>query len=159
VAALPLCLALGCQGSLEGNFPAQSGSGSGGSTSGSGGSGSGSGGSGSGGSGSGGSSTGCDAVAMVIKPSCATAGCHAGGAFDNPPNLAASNLGSVLKSMNATILCKDTKYLDPANPMSSVLYKVIAGTDCDQQMPSGNPFEGAVLTTNLACMADWISHQ
>jgi hypothetical protein len=154
VAALPLFLALGCQGSLEGNFPAQSGSGSGGSGSGSGGS-SGTG----GGSGSGGSSGGCDAVAMVIQPSCALAGCHGGGAFDNPPNLTASNLGSALKSMSATILCNGTKYVDPTNPMGSVMYKVIAGTDCDQQMPSGNPFEGAELTTNLACMADWISHQ
>ena len=159
LAALPILLALGCQGSLEGgNFPAQTGSGSGGSSSSGGSSGSGGSTSSGGSSGSGGSSAGCDAQAMVLKPDCATASCHQT-AGDYPPDMSGSDLGSVLKSKSATILCQGMKYLDPANPTNSVIYKVIAGRDCDEQMPYGKPFEGDELTTKLACIADWISKQ
>ena len=143
-----------CQGSLEGSFPARTGAGSGGQGTG----GSGTGGSGTGGSGSGGSSGGCDAVAMVLKPSCATLGCHQGGTFDPFPNLAATDVGAMVKGMKAMSRCKGDALADPSNPMQSVLYKVIAGTACEVQMPLGFPFEGDQLTSSLACMADWIAH-
>ena len=158
IAALPLFLALGCQGSLEGDFPAQSGSGSGGSTSGSGGSGTGSGGS----SGSGGASaTPCDVPTKVFKAhSCSNSGCHGGGGFDTPPNLAASDVGAMLKSMNASIDCSGMKYIDPSNPKNSVVYKLVAGPDCDNdRMPLGSPLEGTELTDALTCLEDWISKQ
>jgi hypothetical protein len=162
VAALPLLFGLGCQGALEGNFPAQSGtgnsSGSGGSSSSGGSTGTGGSTSSGGSSGSGGSSVGCDAQAMVLKPNCATMGCHKT-AGDFPPDMSGSDLGSVLKSKSASILCAGMKYIDPANPTNSVLYKVIAGKDCDEQMPYGMPYEGDELTTKLACMADWLSKQ
>ena len=164
IAALPLFLALGCQGSLEGDFPAQSGSGSGGSTSGSGGSGSG--GTGSGGTGSGGSGTGsggssgaaCDVPTKVFAVyACSNSGCH--GAGDTPPNLAASNVGSMLKSMNSASACSGMKYIDPSNPKNSVIYKIVAGPDCNDRMPLGNPLTGTDLTDALTCLEDWISKQ
>ena len=152
IAALPLFLALGCQGSLEGDFPAQSGSGSGGSTSGSGGSGTGSGGS---------SVAACDVPTKVFQAySCSNSGCHGGGGFDTPPNLSAANVGSMLKSMNATIDCSGMKYIDPSNPKNSVIYKLVAGPDCNNdRMPLGSPLEGTDLTDALSCLEDWIGKQ
>ena len=142
-----------CQGSLEGDFPARMGQGSGGQGTG----GSASGGSGTGGSASGGSSGGCDAVAMVLKPSCATKSCHAT-ALDVFPNLGAADVGAMVKVTKAMALCPDELLANPSDPMQSVLYKVIAGRDCGDQMPSGSPFDGDQLTSSLACMADWIAH-
>jgi hypothetical protein len=165
IAALPLLLALGCQGSLEGNFPAQSGSnGSGGSSTGSGGSSTGSGGgSGSGGSsGSGGATAAaCDVPTKVFMAhNCSNSGCHAGGVFDTAPNLLGSNVGSMLKGMTATLDCAGDKYIDPASPKNSVLYKIIATREaCMDQMPLGSPLEGSDLTNALSCLEDWISKQ
>ena len=154
VLAVPLLVS--CQGSLEGGpFPAMTGGPGSGGNLGTGGSGSG--GSGSGGSGSGGSIGGdCDAPAMIFKDktlACADASCH-GGSY--APNLSVSNLASTLKGMKATSLCEDENMVDPANPMNSVLYKVLVNDDCGGlgQMPLG----GTPLTaTQLACVADWIA--
>ena len=138
-------LLAGCQGSLEGEpFPAMTrGPGSGGD-------------SGLGrGSGSGGSIGGdCDAPAVVFKDKtigCADASCHGGGAA---PDLSVSDLGSTLKGMKAVILCGGEDMVDPANPMNSVLYKVLVNRDCGDQMPLG----GTPLSeSQLACVADWIA--
>ena len=96
-------------------------------------------------------------MAMVLKPSCAKSGCHAT-ALDSAPNLGAADVGALVKATKALILCPDEPLADPSNPMQSVLYKVIAGGDCGDQMPAGSPFEGDQLTSSLACMADWITH-
>jgi hypothetical protein len=90
---------------------------------------------------------------------CSQSGCHAGGTFDSPPNLAQSNVGAALKGMNASILCADMKYVDPSNPKKSVLYQVVATRDCSDQMPLGQPLEGDELKTVLSCIEDWISKQ
>jgi hypothetical protein len=120
----------------------------------------GSGGSGSGGSGSGGSTSACDVPNKIFKMyQCATSGCHAGGGFDITPNLSVANVGSALKGMESMIECSGTKYIDPSSPKNSVLYKVIAGKDCGDQMPYQNPLQGDELKNALSCMEDWISKQ
>jgi len=162
VLSLPLLLSLGCQGELEGNFPAQMGGGSGGSSSGSGGSDTGSGGSGTGsggsGAGSGGSSAACDAPAKVFKAkNCDLAGCHGGATFTAPSLAASADLGTMLKSQKGILGCEGDKMVDPAAPKNSVLYKRVSGSDCGAQMPFGSPLDGSELTDALTCLADWIS--
>lgn len=158
-ACLTVPFFIGCQGSLEGgSFPSMggtggSGTGSGGSTSGSGGSGSGGSTSGSGGS----SGTACDAPGTIFKAAapagCTAIGCHASGAGSNAPDLANPN-PSVLKSMNAMILCPNMKMVDTATPKNSVLYRVVVDDQCTVQMPLGGP---TLEQKDLDCLADWIS--
>jgi hypothetical protein len=61
--------------------------------------------------------------------------------------------------MTAIIDCAGGKYIDPSNPKNSVIYKLIAGRDCNDQMPLGSPLEGQELTDTLSCLEDWISKQ
>lgn len=149
-ALMALPLSIGCQGQLEGTFPAQVGNGTGG-NSGSGGSGSGSGGA---------TVAGCDAPTKVFQAKgCSSLGCHGGGPMDYPPNLAAADVASIVSTSKATIVCPDEKYADPANPQNSVLYKIIADRDnCQDQMPLGLPLEGTELTETLACLSDWVAN-
>jgi hypothetical protein len=149
VLAVPLLA--GCQGSLEGGpYPARHGMGTGG--------GSGSGGSiGTGGSGSGGSSgVDCDAPTMIFKnPTVGCAGdfCH-DGTFE--PNLSKSDVASTIRATTALSLCTNDPMADPADPMGSVLYKVVKDKDtCGDQMPQG----GTPLTdSQKECLANWIAH-
>jgi hypothetical protein len=94
---------------------------------------------------------------MVLKPTCAVMFCH-DGPTGTPPNLAAADLPTLVKTTKADALCAGELLADPANPTASVLYKVIANRDCGDQMPAGVPFEGDQLSSALACMADWIGH-
>lgn len=133
--------------------------GSGGSTSGSGGSTSGSGGSASGSGGSSGAP--CDAPTMLFNDT--VHGCLDGGGANGchtstqNPILTGSNIIANLKNKKALILCGGESYVNPANPESSVLYKVVAGTSCsDTQMPQP-PREAPVTQQQLDCLKDWIS--
>jgi hypothetical protein len=112
------------------------------------------------GSASGGSSgtlANCDAPGMVFKDStvgCQGAGCHS--AQMQTPDLSGSD-GSVLKGMKALSLCTGDLIVNPADPTSSVLYKVVAGTSCNQtRMPLlGPPF---LSQTQIDCVAGWIAN-
>lgn len=154
VLAVPLLAS--CQGSLEGGpFPAMTGGPGTGGNSATGGSGSG--GSGSGGSGSGGSiGGGCDAPGMVFKD--ATIGCGGGAACHTdgffPPDFSVPDIASEVKGMKTTFLCPGENMVDPANPMNSVLYKVLVNGDCNEQMPKDR---APLSASQMACVADWIA--
>jgi len=125
--------------------------GSGGMVSGSGGSASGSGGS---------SSAPCDAPTMVFKDTMkgcldggGATGCHS--SLQNPI-LTGDNIIANLKGKKAGILCMGQDYVNPADPESSVLYKVVAGTSCLIQMPT-TPRVPPISQAQMDCLKDWIS--
>jgi hypothetical protein len=129
-------------------------SGSGGSSSSGGSSGSG----GNSGSGGSGSTASCDAPGMVFHDStvgCLGSGCHSPGSGNQAPDLSGTD-GSLLKGMKATTLCAGKAIVNPSDPTSSVLYKVLAGTSCLIQMPAnGPPYLNA---DQLDCVKRWIAN-
>jgi len=99
----------------------------------------------------------CDAPAMIFHDStvgCLGTGCHSPGANNQAPDLSGSD-GSVLKGMKSSILCAGNNLVNPADPTSSVLYKVLAGESCLIQMRVGGPFLDA---DQLACVKSWIAN-
>jgi len=120
-------------------------------------------GNGSGGStGSGGSASApCDAPTMLFKDT--VHGCLDGGGASGchtslqQPILTGSNIIANLKGKKSLILCGGEDYVDPANPESSVLYKVVNGTTCnDTQMPA-SPRQAPITQAQKDCLKDWIS--
>ena len=80
-------------------------------------------------------------------------GCHTS---TQMPFLTGDNIIANLKNKKSTILCAGQSFVNPANPESSVLYKAVAGTSCDIQMPLA-PREIPVTQEQLDCLKDWIS--
>jgi len=93
---------------------------------------------------------------MIFKDatiSCGKTSCHSPGPFQ--PDFSVSDLASELKGMKAASLCVGENMVDPANPTSSVLYKVLVNRDCGDQMPSGGT---PLSASQLACVAAWIAN-
>jgi len=109
------------------------------------------------GGGSGGSGTvaTCDAPTMIFKSAtvgCIDAGCHAKGA--TAPDLQTADL-TVLKAYKAKLLCMGESLVIPANPTSSVLWKVVDGRTCGDLMPQG---KSSLTQDQEDCLAAWIAN-
>lgn len=121
----------------------------------------GSGGSGSGGmtgSGTGGSGTvaTCDAPTKIFKDAtvgCIDSGCHNKGGSQGPDLETADT--TVLKAYKPKLLCPGSALVVPANPTTSVLYKVVDGTACSIMMPVGKP---SLTQAQEDCLAAWIAN-
>lgn len=136
---LLLPLATGCPGSLEGNWPPATGTGSGGS---------------SGSGGAGGSLGFCDAPNQVFKnPTNLCFGCHPAN-LTTPPDLATPVVTG--NSVSASSTCQGMPFIDRTTPANSVLVKRVMGTSCGPQMP----ILGFTLSAaDQACVLDWAMHQ
>jgi hypothetical protein len=159
LAALGCVAALtGCPGHLGADFPdaaaERGGSASGGSESGTGGS-SGTGGEGSdaGESGSGGSSAPCNAPVMIFASSCAMSGCHGAGDFldlsGNDPSAHLIGKPEVLSPS-----CAGMDLVNSTAPADGVLFKLLTGKTCGEQMPLA-PY-AALTMGQVNCVRDWI---
>jgi len=109
--------------------------------------------------GSGGSGTvaTCDAPTMIFKSTmvgCVDSGCHAKGAGNTAPDLQTAD-PTVLKAYKTTLLCAGGALVVPANPKTSVLYKVVDGTSCGALMPQGKP---NLSQAQEDCLAAWIAN-
>jgi len=81
-------------------------------------------------------------------------GCHT--SLQNPI-LTGSNIMAGLKGKKSLILCGGENYVNPSDPESSVLYKVVNGTSCnDIQMPL-SPRSSPITQAQKDCLKDWIS--
>jgi len=80
-------------------------------------------------------------------------GCHT----SQSPILTGSNIMAGLKGKKSLILCGGENYVNPSDPESSVLYKVVNGTSCnDIQMPL-SPRSSPITQAQKDCLKDWIS--
>jgi hypothetical protein len=76
-----------------------------------------------------------DVLEDLLKPRCATSGCH-NAATGGPLNFEASDLAAELVNAEASALCEDEVYIDSADAEQSLIYtKLASSPPCGSRMP------------------------